>query len=118
MESDIARKRSPGEIRMNTVVATGRLVGKPVKLADGSVHFRLQAQWDGPPFHCFCLGKTAENFLLYRQAGDEVSIEGELQFFQFSDQPKPSLLVKANFASYGRKQESLQPGDPRGGIII
>ena len=107
-----------GEIRMVKVVAAGRLVGDPVQIEDGTVHFLLQASEEGKPIHCFCSGKTAENVQRFRHAGDECSLEGELRHYQFQDEEESKLLVFARHVSYGRKRESLQPGDIRGGIIF
>jgi hypothetical protein len=104
------------EIRMVKVVASGRMVGEPVRLGNGTVHFRIQATQEGKPFHCFCEGKTAENLLRYRHDGDEMTLEGSLEQVTFAGNEKPKMLVKAQFVSYGRKLESLQPGDIRGGV--
>lgn len=101
------RSATAMEMRFTAVAAIGRLVGSPVKLADGTVHFRLQAAPEGPPLHCFCEGRTAENMVRYRREGDEITVEGKLEFCQFRDEPRPVLLVKVRFASYGRKKQSL-----------
>ena len=101
------------EIRLAKVIAVGRIVGDPVARKDG-IHFQLQATRKGPPFHCVCVGNSAPSFQRFRAAGDEVTIKGTLEYVQFG--PKRKLVIQANFVSYGRKQESLQPGDIRGGI--
>lgn len=106
------------EIRLNAVVAAGRLTNDPVQLEDGSVHFLLQASEKGDPFHCFCAGKSANTVLTYLHSGDEVSVEGCLEFRRFRNESRPTLLIKAEFLSYGRKKNSLAPGDPRGGLSL
>jgi len=106
------------EIRMVKVVAAGRLVENPVRIEDGTVHFLLQTSEEGKPIHCFCDGKTADNVLRYRHAGDECALEGSLKHFKFQDEDETKLLVYARHVSYGRKKESLKPGDVRGGIIF
>jgi len=96
---------------MNEAVLAGRLVGRIVRLSDGTVHFRLEANEAGDAFHCFCEDQTAENLLKFCSAGDEISIEGELAYRQFSNSPKPTLLIHTRFISYGRKSRTLRlPG--------
>lgn len=102
------------EIRMNEIVLAGRLVGRPVRLEDGTLHFRLQASAEGSPFHCYCEGENAENLEKFCSAGDEISIEGELSWRKFANEPKEVLLVHMRYASYGRKSRTLRP--PGGGL--
>lgn len=94
---------------MNEVVLAGRLVGRPVRLSDGTLHFRLQARAEGTPFHCYCAGKSAENLEKFCSAGDEISIEGELSWHKFANEPREVLLIHVRYVSYGRKSRTLRP---------
>ena len=96
---------------MNEVVLAGRLVGRFARLADETVHFRLEASADQEPFHCYAEAVTGENLIKFCSAGDEISVEGELVYRKFTNSPKPTLLIHVRFISYGRKNRTLRlPG--------
>ena len=40
--------------------------------------------------------------------GDELSIDGKLVWYQFSNEEKPVLLIQARYISYGRKSRTLR----------
>ena len=97
------------EFRMNEVFAVGRIFRGPVKTADGRVQFLLEASESQTPFHCVCSGKAAENVLEFCNTGDEISLEGELCWLEFTDTGK-SLVIEARYVSYGRKLRTRREG--------
>lgn len=95
------------EICTAQVVIIGRLVGNPVPLPGGEVHFQIGSAGE-TPFHCFFpAGKDADALLRYKQDKDEISLEGVLVWRKFRNEPKPTLLIQGRHASYGRKSHSL-----------
>ncbi len=98
---------------MNEVILAGRMVGNPVKLPSGEVHFQFEADPEvqvtlRAPFHCFCSGTAAANILNYCQDGDEFSIEGKLAWKKFTNEKKARILVEVKYTSYGRKLRTLR----------
>jgi len=100
------------EIRMCEVGLAGRIASRIVSTSDGSdnqkAHFMLDALEEGNPIQCYCEGETAENLLKFCEEGDEISCEGSLQHYQFSNEKAPRLLVKVRYISYGRKRRTLR----------
>lgn len=92
------------EMRMNGLVLTGRLVGDPKTLQTGT-YFRLRADDNQPPFPCVCDGLTAKNLVANCHDGDEVSLEGWLEWRKFKN--GDMLIILARFISYGRKARTL-----------
>jgi hypothetical protein len=96
------------EIRMNEVVLAGRTTSDLIRQADGMVHFLFEADPKQKPFHCFCEGVTADNLERFCRVGDEFSLEGQLCWHQFGNEPHPKLLVKVRYVSFGRKLATLR----------
>lgn len=96
------------EIRIAEIVMAGRLAAAPSRLQDGTLHFLLEASEGEKPFHCFCEGETAENLQKFCEKGDEISLEGTLAHYQFGNEPKPRMLIRVRFISYGRKRRTLR----------
>ena len=92
------------ELRMNGTVLTGRLVGDPKTLRTGT-YFQLRAEDEQSPFPCVCDGLTAKNLVANCHEGDEISLEGRLEWRRFAS--GSMLLVYARFISYGRKARTL-----------
>lgn len=95
------------EMRMNSVVQTGRLDMDPISF-EGEVYFTIRSSETEAPFKCVCSDKTAENTLRYLRQGDEINIEGELQNREFKT--GSVTLIFAKFISYGRKLTTLRSG--------
>jgi hypothetical protein len=96
------------EMRMNEVVLAGRTTSALVRQPDGAVHFLFEGDPTQKPFHCFADGTTADNLLKFCQLGDEFSLEGQLAWHQFGNEPHPKLLVKVRYVSFGRKLATLR----------
>lgn len=96
------------EIRMNEVVLAGRTTSPLIRQKDGSVHFLFEADSQQKPFHCFCEGVVADNVERFCKEGDEFSLEGQLTWYQFKNDLRPSLLVKVRYVSFGRKLTTLR----------
>lgn len=95
------------EIRLQEVVLVGRILGEPQHVGEESF-FRMKADDHQEAFPCFCDGRTAENMKRHLHSGDEISIEGQLVWKEFSN-TSPMLVIYARFVSYGRKARTLQP---------
>lgn len=96
------------EIKMCEVLVAGRISSDLTRLDNGSVHFLLNALEGESPLHCFAEETTADNLMKFCEKGDEVSCEGQLDYYQFANQQKPQLLVKVRYVSYGRKKRTLR----------
>lgn len=96
------------EIRMNEVVLAGRTTSPMIERPDGTTHFLFEGDSTQKPFHCFCEGVIAENLRKFCQQGDEFSLEGQLTWYQFKNEPRPVLLVKVRYTSFGRKLATLR----------
>ena len=94
------------EIRTNEVFIAGRIARGPVRSSDGIAHFLLEGSREQAPFHCICRGTKADNLMKYCAQGDEVSVEGDLEWMNFPNTGR-TLLIYARFVSYGRKLRTL-----------
>lgn len=101
------------DLLLNEVVLSGRLARGPVRLADGTLHFQMQAGAEHP-VHCFGTGVNLENLGKFCKSGDEISVEGELCYYQFANEAGTRLLVKVRHASYGRKGRTALTSDHLG----
>jgi len=90
------------EMRVNELFMVGRISQGPVRTEDGLVHFMFDGLRGNDPFHCVCDGKTGENLLGHCSSGDEMSLEGELRWFNFPNTGK-TLIIYVRYISYGRK---------------
>lgn len=95
------------EIRMNEVILAGRITTL-LEQADGSAHFLFEADPEQKPFHCYAEGVTAENLMKFCKLGDELSLEGQLFWKKFQNEPRPVLLIKVRYVSFGRKLTTLR----------
>ena len=95
-----------GEIRVNEVFIAGRIAQGPVRSADGIAHFLLAGSREQAPFHCICRGIKADNLMKYCAQGDEVSVEGSLEWMNFPNTGR-TLITYAEYVSYGRKLRTL-----------
>lgn len=103
------------ELCMNEVVLAGKLSRDPVLLPDGTTHFLLQAGPKGnPPVHCFGEGASLDNLRKYCGAGDEISLEGQIEHRLFSGDDRAQMLIRVRFISYGRKGRTLRPSSHLG----
>ena len=100
------------EIRENEVFMAGRIAEGPLRTSDKLVQFLFQGSHQQDPFHCVCDDKTAENLLRFCEAGDEISLEGELRWLDFPNSGK-TLVIYVRYVSYGRKAGTLRqtPGE-------
>jgi len=97
-----------GEMRLNEVFMVGRIAQGPMKTEDGLTHLMVEGLRSSEPFHCVCDGRTAENLNEHCNAGDEVSVEGQLRWMVFPNTGR-TLVIYARFISYGRKIRSVSP---------
>lgn len=90
-----------GEIRVSEVFLVGRVVRGPTETPDGRLHYLLDTG-AGKPLHLVATGKPAATLKTYIKVGDELSVEGSLEWVNFPNTGN-TLIIKVRFGSYGRK---------------
>lgn len=93
-----------GEIRVSEAFLVGRMVRGPVETPDGKLHYLLDAG-TGEPLHLVAVGKEAATLKTYIKIGDELSVEGFLEWVNFPNTGN-TLIINVRYVSYGRKARS------------
>ncbi len=96
------------EFTAQEVFLAGRVVEGPIKTNDGRVHYRFDIGL-GEPVHLVASGKAAQSLIQYMGEGDEMSVEGQLEWIDFPN-TGPSLVINVRYPSYGRKAQPIGEG--------
>lgn len=120
-----------GEIRLNKVILIGRLTKDPeltfgkangTAICSFSIAVSRRFKKDGQPeadfINCTAFGKTGENLANYKQKGDLIGVEGQLQIdtYEKDGVKKYSTKVICNEVQFcdnktkGQSQTSSAPG--------
>ncbi len=87
------------------VFLAGRVVEGPIQTKGGKVHYRFDIGLT-KPMHLVASGKTAQDLIRFVGVGDEMSVEGQLEWVDFPN-TGPTLVINVRYPSYGRKAKPI-----------